>query len=169
MSCCFGIAAMGLLWPALDSGTRHFWNDGHSLVRAYICMGPLDAMNGVLPNRLTLRRMVVGAATLLASLIAAALAGPDDYWLAGVWIGGADFSRLAWTPECSPPRRSEKVSVNRKPKTWFQITPDGRHALERLFQQLEELLNRAGRDSLPGSLPPLTSSSTRHPQPIPAQ
>jgi hypothetical protein len=40
--------------------------------------------------------------------------------------------------------RSEKVLVNRKPKTWFQITPDGRRALERLFRQLEELLTRAG-------------------------
>ena len=40
--------------------------------------------------------------------------------------------------------RSEKVVVNRKPKTWFQITADGRRALERLFRQLEELLTQAG-------------------------
>ena len=40
--------------------------------------------------------------------------------------------------------RSEKALVNRKPKTWFQITPDGRRALERLFRQLEELLTQAG-------------------------
>jgi DNA-binding MarR family transcriptional regulator len=40
--------------------------------------------------------------------------------------------------------RSEKVLVNRKPKTWFQITADGRRALERLFRQLEELLTQAG-------------------------
>jgi DNA-binding MarR family transcriptional regulator len=39
--------------------------------------------------------------------------------------------------------RSEKVLVNRKPKTWFQITVDGRRALERLFRQLEELLTQA--------------------------
>jgi DNA-binding MarR family transcriptional regulator len=39
--------------------------------------------------------------------------------------------------------RSEKVLVNRKPKTWFQITADGRRALERLFRQLEELLTQA--------------------------
>jgi DNA-binding MarR family transcriptional regulator len=38
--------------------------------------------------------------------------------------------------------RSEKVLVNRKPKTWFQITADGRRALERLFRQLEELLTQ---------------------------
>ena len=38
--------------------------------------------------------------------------------------------------------RSEKVLVNRKPKTWFQITAEGRRALERLFRQLEELLTR---------------------------
>jgi DNA-binding MarR family transcriptional regulator len=36
--------------------------------------------------------------------------------------------------------RSKKVFVNRRPKTWFQITPDGRRALERLFRQLEEML-----------------------------
>jgi DNA-binding MarR family transcriptional regulator len=40
--------------------------------------------------------------------------------------------------------RSEKVLVNRKPKTWFQITADGRRALERLFRQLEELLTQTG-------------------------
>jgi len=40
--------------------------------------------------------------------------------------------------------RSEKVLVNRKPKTWFQITADGRRALERLFRQLEEMLTQAG-------------------------
>jgi DNA-binding MarR family transcriptional regulator len=38
--------------------------------------------------------------------------------------------------------RSEKVVVNRKPKTWFEITADGRLALERLFRQLEEMLTR---------------------------
>ncbi|MEP6716781.1 MAG: transcriptional regulator [Terriglobia bacterium] len=36
---------------------------------------------------------------------------------------------------------SEKTLVNRKPKTWFQITAEGRGALERLFRQLEELLS----------------------------
>jgi DNA-binding MarR family transcriptional regulator len=39
--------------------------------------------------------------------------------------------------------RSKKVFVNRRPKTWFQITPDGRRALERLFRQLEEMLARS--------------------------
>jgi DNA-binding PadR family transcriptional regulator len=34
------------------------------------------------------------------------------------------------------------VVVNRKPKTWFEITADGRLALERLFRQLEEMLTR---------------------------
>jgi DNA-binding MarR family transcriptional regulator len=46
--------------------------------------------------------------------------------------------------------RSEKGLVNRKPKTWFEITPDGRRALERLFRQLEELLT-------------LTADSARNP------
>ncbi len=36
--------------------------------------------------------------------------------------------------------RAKKVFVNRKPKTWYQITADGRSALERLFRQLEEML-----------------------------
>jgi DNA-binding MarR family transcriptional regulator len=36
--------------------------------------------------------------------------------------------------------RSKKAFVNRKPKTWFQITKDGRKALERLFRQLEAML-----------------------------
>ncbi len=35
---------------------------------------------------------------------------------------------------------SKKAFVNRKPKTWFQITKDGRKALERLFRQLEAML-----------------------------
>ena len=39
--------------------------------------------------------------------------------------------------------RSKKVFVKRKPKTWFQITPQGRGALERLFRQLEEMLARS--------------------------
>jgi len=39
--------------------------------------------------------------------------------------------------------KSKKVFVNRKPKTWFQITADGRHALERLLQQLEKMLAQA--------------------------
>jgi DNA-binding MarR family transcriptional regulator len=38
---------------------------------------------------------------------------------------------------------SKKVFVNRKPKTWFQITADGRLALERLFRQLEEMLTQS--------------------------
>ncbi len=36
--------------------------------------------------------------------------------------------------------RSKKAFVKRKPKTWFQITPQGRRALEQLFRQLEEML-----------------------------
>jgi len=37
--------------------------------------------------------------------------------------------------------KSKKVFVNRKPKTWFHITAEGRRALERLFRQLEEMLS----------------------------
>jgi DNA-binding MarR family transcriptional regulator len=36
--------------------------------------------------------------------------------------------------------RSKKVFVNRRPKTWFQITAEGRRALQRLLRQLEEML-----------------------------
>jgi DNA-binding MarR family transcriptional regulator len=36
--------------------------------------------------------------------------------------------------------RSQKVFVSRRPKTWYQITPEGRRALARLFRQLEEML-----------------------------
>jgi DNA-binding MarR family transcriptional regulator len=36
--------------------------------------------------------------------------------------------------------RSKKVLVNRKPKTWFRITPQGTRALERLLRQLEQIL-----------------------------
>jgi DNA-binding MarR family transcriptional regulator len=35
---------------------------------------------------------------------------------------------------------SKKAFVNRKPKTWFRITKEGRKALERLFRQLEAML-----------------------------
>ena len=36
--------------------------------------------------------------------------------------------------------RSKKVFAERRPKTWFQITAEGRRALERLLRQLEEML-----------------------------
>lgn len=33
--------------------------------------------------------------------------------------------------------------MNKKPKTWYQITSEGRNALERLFRQLEGMLTQA--------------------------
>lgn len=39
--------------------------------------------------------------------------------------------------------QSEKTYVNKKPKTWYQITAGGRGALERLFRQLEGMLTQA--------------------------
>ena len=39
--------------------------------------------------------------------------------------------------------QSNKTFVNKKPKTWYQITTEGRHALERLFRQLEGMLTHA--------------------------
>jgi DNA-binding MarR family transcriptional regulator len=38
--------------------------------------------------------------------------------------------------------RSKKAFVNRKPKTWFQITAEGTRALERLLRQLEQILTQ---------------------------
>lgn len=38
--------------------------------------------------------------------------------------------------------RSRKVFVNRRPKTWYRITAEGRRALERLLRQLEEMLTQ---------------------------
>ena len=35
--------------------------------------------------------------------------------------------------------RSKKAFVNRRPKTWFQITAEGRRAVARLLRQLEEM------------------------------
>jgi DNA-binding MarR family transcriptional regulator len=42
--------------------------------------------------------------------------------------------------------RSKKVFANRKPKTWFQITREGRQALDRLLRQLEQILSDSKRD-----------------------
>ena len=39
--------------------------------------------------------------------------------------------------------QSNKAFVNKKPKTWYQITTEGRSALERLFRQLEGMLTQA--------------------------
>ena len=41
--------------------------------------------------------------------------------------------------------QSKKTFVNKKPKTWYQITTDGRRALERLFRQLEGMLTQANK------------------------
>jgi DNA-binding PadR family transcriptional regulator len=42
--------------------------------------------------------------------------------------------------------RSNKTFVNKRPKTWYQITAEGRHALERLFRQLEGLLTQGNHN-----------------------
>ena len=39
--------------------------------------------------------------------------------------------------------RSMKAFVDRRPKTWFQITPEGRRALSRLLRQLEQMVAQA--------------------------
>jgi DNA-binding MarR family transcriptional regulator len=38
--------------------------------------------------------------------------------------------------------QSNKTFVNKKPKTWYQITSEGRQALERLLRQLEGMLTQ---------------------------
>src|ERR1700683_2534743 len=45
--------------------------------------------------------------------------------------------------------QSNKTFVNRKPRTWYRITAEGRLALERLFRQLEDMLARVKSPSTP--------------------
>jgi len=45
--------------------------------------------------------------------------------------------------------RAKKTFVNRRPKTWFEITPAGRNALAQLLRQLEEILAPAKSAAAP--------------------
>jgi hypothetical protein len=85
MVCWFSIAGMGLLWTA-GLGISGMMAGHWSLL--CLVWGSLYfvgyAMNGVLVSG----EWLWAAAVLLASLIAAFLAGPGFYWLPGLWIGG---------------------------------------------------------------------------------
>jgi hypothetical protein len=65
------ITAMGLLWYVLSFAWCSLYFVGY-------------VMNGVLLSR----EWFWAAGVMLASLITALLAGPDFYWLPGLWIGG---------------------------------------------------------------------------------
>lgn len=79
--------------------------------------------------------------------ILAALIGGDqvDFTFLQKHLGIADgnLSTHLRKLEADKYIRSKKVFTNRKPKTWFQITADGRRALERLFRQLEQILTES--------------------------
>jgi hypothetical protein len=85
MFCWFGIAAIGLLWTAglgISGMLASHW-----YVLLYV-WGSLHFVGYVMNGVLLSSEWLWAAAVLLASLIAAFLAGPDFYWLPGVWIGG---------------------------------------------------------------------------------
>lgn len=83
--CWAGIAGMGLLWTAGlgVSGT---------IVRNWslLCLvwGSLYFVGYLVNGVLLSSEWLWAAGVLLASLIAAFLAGPSFYWLPGLWIGG---------------------------------------------------------------------------------
>jgi hypothetical protein len=85
MLCWTSIIAMGLLWTAglgISGMLASYW---------YVLLfvwGSLHFIGYVMNGVLLSSEWLWAAAVLLASLIAAFLAGPDFYWLPGVWIGG---------------------------------------------------------------------------------
>ena len=85
MFCWFGIAAMGLLWTAGLGISGMMASHWYVLIFAW---GSLNFVGYVMNGVLLSSEWLWAAAMLLASLIAAFLAGPDFYWLPGVWIGG---------------------------------------------------------------------------------
>ena len=85
MLCWMSITVIAMLWTVgmVTSGLiQHNWQVLMFLWGSLYCVGYV--INGVLLSREWL--WVAGA--LLASLVAAFLAGPDLYWLPGFWIGG---------------------------------------------------------------------------------
>jgi hypothetical protein len=85
MFCWFGIATIGLLWTAGLSISGMMASHWYVLLFVW---GSLHFVGYVMNGVLLSSEWFWAAAILLASLIAAVLAGPDFYWLAGVWIGG---------------------------------------------------------------------------------
>jgi hypothetical protein len=85
MYCWAATTGMGLLWTAALIGS------GIIVGRWYLLMfvwGSLYFIGYVVNGVLLSREWFWAAAVLLASLIAAFLAGPRFYWLPGFWIGG---------------------------------------------------------------------------------
>lgn len=83
--CWIGIVGMGLLWTAavgISGMLANHWYILSFVWGSLLFVGYI--MNGVLVSR----EWLWAAAVLLASLVAAFLAGPDFYWLPGMWIGG---------------------------------------------------------------------------------
>jgi hypothetical protein len=83
--CWIGIAGMGLLWTAglgISGMMASHWYVLSFAWGSLLFVGYV--MNGVLLSN----EWFWAAAILLASLIAAFLAGPNFYWLPGAWIGG---------------------------------------------------------------------------------
>jgi hypothetical protein len=86
LACCWiSITAMGLLWTAamvVSGAIADHWYVLSFLWCSLSFVGYV--MNGVLISK----EWFWAAGVLLASMIAAYLAGPDFYWLPGLWIGG---------------------------------------------------------------------------------
>lgn len=85
MWCWIGITGMGLLWTAGLGISGMFASHWYVLSFAW---GSLYFVGYVVNGVLLSNEWLWAAAVLLASLIAAFLAGPNFYWLPGVWIGG---------------------------------------------------------------------------------
>jgi DNA-binding MarR family transcriptional regulator len=79
--------------------------------------------------------------------ILAALVGGDEvdftFLQKNLGIADGNLSTHLRKLEAESYIKSSKVFANRKPKTWFRITAEGRRALERLLQQLEKMLSAA--------------------------
>ncbi len=82
---------MGLLWTA-GLGISGLLADKWYLL--CFVWGSLYFVGYVMNGVLLSREWLWAAGVLLASLIGAFLAGPDFYWLPGVWIGRNTFFTL---------------------------------------------------------------------------
>ena len=83
--CWIGIAGMGLLWTAA-LGVSGTMAGNWSLL--CLVWGSLYFVGYLVNGVLLSGEWLWAAGVLLASLIAAFLAGPGYYWLPGLWIGG---------------------------------------------------------------------------------
>jgi hypothetical protein len=86
--CWFGIATIGLLWTAGLGISGMMASHWYVLLFVW---GSLHFVGYIMNSVLLSSEWLWAAAVLLASIVAAFLAGPDFYWLAGVWIGGTQI------------------------------------------------------------------------------